>query len=126
MSFTKKFIKRDNILNNINDISKIKKMVNADSLILDKWSNNFFENFDFNWKKYNQNREILNKNDLYKLSNVYLNLKTNPILLDIELTSSILEVSINGDLNEMIIESINLIEEYYSIIHTKHLKVYEK
>lgn len=122
MSFTKKFIKRDNIINNIDDISKIVKLTNADSLILDKWSNNFFENFDFNWKKYNKNRDNSNKDELYKISNIYLNLRTNPKLLDIELISSILERNIEGSLDEMINKSIDLIEDYYGKIQTKNEK----
>ena len=45
------------ILDNPNNISYISKLVNADALIIDSWSDKFFKNFNFKWKTYNQIRD---------------------------------------------------------------------
>jgi hypothetical protein len=116
MGFNKRFIKKEMIIRNINDLSYISKLVNADALIIDDWSDKFYKNFDFDYKNYNQlrkdiisdteifsdNKVILDHSNftkLKKLSNVYVNLKTNPSWVDIQLANSILEEVIPDDVS---------------------------
>lgn len=143
MSFNKRYIRKGMILDNPNNISYISNLVNADALIIDSWSDKFFKNFNFKWKTYNQIREDINKEtmfdshhnnitnhdkykDLFKLSNVLLNLKTNPSWIDIVLTQDILKEmdmkfvenqnppeDISGKFTELVPYHIELIERYY-------------
>jgi hypothetical protein len=116
MGFNKRFVKKEMIINNINNLNYISNLVNADALLIDDWSDNFYKNFDFNYKTYNDlrkniisnteiysdNKRILEHNDfikIKKLSNVYLNLKTNPDWVDIQLVNSILEEIIPDDIS---------------------------
>jgi hypothetical protein len=116
MGFNKRFIKKDMIENNINDLSYISNLVNSDSLIIDDWSDKFYKNFDFNYNLYNKLRNDIisdteifsdskkmlyhgNFTNLKKLSNIYINLKTNPSWVDIQLANSILEVVIPDDMS---------------------------
>jgi hypothetical protein len=116
MGFNKRFVKKEMIINNINNLNYISNLVNADALLIDDWSDNFYKNFDFNYKTYNDlrkniisdteiysdNKRILEHNDfikIKKLSNVYVNLKTNPDWVDIQLANSILEEIIPDDIS---------------------------
>ena len=95
------------ILKNVDNVSYIAGLVNADALIMDDWSDNFFKNFNFKWETYNKIREEImdatmfdshhngitghkNYKLLFNLSNTLLNLKTNPSWIDIVLTYDIL------------------------------------
>jgi len=116
MGFNKRFVKKEIIINNINNIDYISNLVNADALVIDDWSDKFYKNFDFNYKNYNDlrkniisdteiysdNKRILEHNSfikLKKLSNVYINLKNNPDWVDIQLANSILEESISDEIS---------------------------
>jgi hypothetical protein len=116
MGFNKRYIKKELILNNLNNLDYISNLINADALIIDDWSDDFYKNFNFNFKEYNKIRnKIINDNiissnhremlstdgfsKLKSLSNIYVNLKTNPNWLDIHLANSILEESIPDDIS---------------------------
>jgi hypothetical protein len=116
MGFNKRFVKKEMIVNNINNLNYISNLVNVDALVIDDWSDKFYKNFDFNYKTYNDlrkniisdteiysdNKRILEHNDfikIKKLSNVYVNLKTNPDWVDIQLANSILEEIIPDDIS---------------------------
>lgn len=131
------------ILDNVNNISYIKGLVKADALIMDNWSVKFFDNFNFKYETYNKIREGIkedtifdshhnnvfnheNYKELFNLSNVLLNLKTDPAWIDILLTSDILKEldmefvekqnppeDIRGRFNELVPYFIKVIEEYY-------------
>jgi hypothetical protein len=116
MGFNKRFVKKEMIVNNINNLNYISNLVNADALVIDDWSHKFYKNFDFNYKNYNDlrkniisdteiysdNKRILEHNSFIKLknlSNIYINLKTNPNWVDIQLANSILEEIIPDDIS---------------------------
>jgi len=105
MGFTKRYINKDMILRNVDNLRYVSRLVRADGLIMDIWSKNFFDNFDFKYESYNKNREEAIKTNssdleklekLKKLSNILMNLKTNPTWLDINLVSEMI-----GDKPEM-------------------------
>jgi hypothetical protein len=116
MGFNKRFVKKEMIINNINNLNYISNLVNADALVIDDWSDKFYKNFDFNYKNYNDlrkniisdteiysdNKRIIEHNSFIKLknlSNIYINLKTNPNWVDIQLANSILEENIPDDIS---------------------------
>ena len=134
MSFNKRYAKREIILSNLNSIDYISNITKADALIIDNWSDNFYKNFDFKYKKYNEIRNLIisenkfdsshremlageNFNKLKKLSNVYINLKTNPNWVDIHLANSIIEGVIPDDISgkfELLVEYfIKKIDDYF-------------
>lgn len=97
MGFHKRFITKDLILSQ-RDFESIDSLLDADALIFDTWSSNFFKRFDENYKVYQEKRDTyIEENkfsssylstdgfDKYYLSNVLINLKTNPNWLDIHL-----------------------------------------
>jgi hypothetical protein len=92
----------------MNNISYIKNLVNADALILDSWSKKFFDNFNFK-SNYQKIRRELNEdtklssnledtknhnnfNKLKSMSNILINLKTNPQWVDVILVQEILDI----------------------------------
>jgi hypothetical protein len=133
MSFNKRYINSELILNNLNNLDYISNLVKADAIIIDSWSDEFYKKFDFDFKNYNKIRDkIIKDNSIYSnhremllsddfinlksLSNIYINLKVNPDWLDIHLANSILEESIPDDISgkfdllvDFFIEKINLI-----------------
>jgi hypothetical protein len=131
MGFNKRYIKKELILNNLDNLDYISNLVNADALIIDDWSDKFYKNFNFNFKNYNKMRNEIKDNNNYRemvstdgfnklksLSNIYINLKTNPNWLDIHLVNSIIEESIPDDISgkfdilvHYYIDKINLIYE---------------
>ena len=143
MGFNKRYIRKEMILENVSNINFICKLVNADALIIDTWSSNFYDNFNFKCVKYNKIREVIKKDiifnshhnnvlnhenykELFNLSNVLLNLKTDPSWVDVLLTGDILNEidtdfmkkkdtpkEITGRFDELVIYHIKLIEEYY-------------
>lgn len=137
MGFHKRYIRKEMILENVSNIPYVSRLVKADALIMDTWSDNFFKNFDFKWKTYNEMREKLNDdtkfdshsmnkvkhenfNKLKNLSNILLNLKTNPSWVDIDLVGEILSLTnkdiseeISGRFDELVKYHIKLIEESY-------------
>ena len=139
MGFNKRYIRKEMILNNSDNVSYIAGLVNADALIMDEWSDKFFKNFNFKWKTYNKIREEImdatrfdshhngitghrNYKHLFNLSNTLLNLKTNPDWIDIQLSYDILKEKIEMPLvpaecvdkfDKLIEYHIKLIEDYY-------------
>jgi hypothetical protein len=110
MGFNKRYVKKDNILNSLNNeyISSFQK---ADALIMDNWCSSFFDNYNWNYKDYEYIRkEIIDKyklssnlsdieNDinLYKLeslSNILINLETNSTWVDVILSIRILDIKL--------------------------------
>lgn len=135
MGFSKRYVKRDMIMNSVDNLSYISNLVNADALILDNWSNKFFKNFNFKWKDYNKIREGIindtkfdshhngvvnhvNYKKLFSLSNILLNLKTNPSWVDIQLSDDILTPLVpeeySGNFNKLVDFYIDEIEDYYN------------
>jgi hypothetical protein len=113
MGFNKRYVKKDNILNSLNNeyISSFQK---ADALIMDNWCSNFFDNYNWNYKDYEYIRkEIIDKyklssnlsdieNDinLYKLeniSNILINLETNSTWVDVILSIRILDIKLEEE-----------------------------
>jgi len=143
MGFNKRYIRKEMILENVTNIPYVSRLVKADALIMDTWSDNFFKNFDFKWKKYQELRVKLNDDvkfwsmhgptlehenypKLKSLSNVLLNLKTDPSWVDILLTHDILKEmdmefvekqnppqEISGRFDKLVPWHIKLIEGYY-------------
>lgn len=126
MSFNKRYITKDIILSNIDNLKYISNLVKADALIIDNWSDKFYKNFDFKYKKYNEIRNLIisenkfdsnqremlsdeNFNKLKKLSNVLINLKTNPDWIDIHLANSIIEDTIPDEISG----KFNLLVDYF-------------
>jgi hypothetical protein len=97
MGFHKRFITKDLVLSQ-RDFESIDSLLNADALIFDTWSSNFFKRFDNNYKIYQEKRNNYIKEnkfsssftntdgfDKYYISNVLINLKISPSWLDIHL-----------------------------------------
>jgi hypothetical protein len=135
MGFNKRYIHKGMILDNINNISYIKNLVNADSLILDSWSKKFFDNFNFK-SNYQKIRSELNEdtklssnlsdtknhsnfNKLKNMSNILINLKTNPKWVDVILVQEILDVKDidsdkRGKFDFLVQDSIERINSIYT------------
>ena len=123
MSFNKRYVRKEMILNKIDDVSYIFRLFNSDILIMDDWSNNFLKNFNYNFESFDKVRKQLidgvdyndNYKKLFNLSNIFINLKTDPTLVDVKLTYDSLNKEIpNIELCELIESSIKLIDDYYS------------
>lgn len=109
MGFNKRNIDKDKLMKNL-DFSKINMLARSDALILDKWCTKFYDNYDFKYQDYQEKREkILQKTmfdsfhsfdefdtygDLKSLSNIFVNLTTNPNWLDIWLTMEIIKIDV--------------------------------
>lgn len=123
MSFNKRYVRKEMILNKIDDVSYIFRLFKSDILIMDDWSNNFLKNFNYNCESLDKVRKQLidgvdyndNYKKLFNLSNIFINLKTDPTLVDVKLTYDSLNKEIpNIELCELIESSIKLIDDYYS------------
>ena len=123
MSFNKRYVRKEMILNKIDDVSYIFRLFKSDILIMDDWSNNFLKNFNYNCESLDKVRKQLidgvdyndNYKKLFNLSNIFINLKTNPTLIDVKLTYDFLNEEIPDiELCELIESSIKLIDDYYS------------
>jgi len=97
MGFNKRFINKDLILSQ-KKFENIVRLFNADALIFDNWSSNFFKRFDENYDEYQNKRNLINEEHKFKsswpdvstmngyyLSNILINLKLNPNWIDIQL-----------------------------------------
>jgi hypothetical protein len=135
MGFNKRYITKDKIMANLNNLNYISKLVNADALIMDDWSKKFFDNFNFDYDVYQKTRDGLifdikdsssidfiknNKNfiKLKNISNIFINLNTNPDWLDIHLANSFIEDvipdNISGKFNNITEYFIKRISDEYS------------
>jgi hypothetical protein len=135
MGFNKRYITKDKIMANLNNLNYISKLVNADALIMDDWSKKFFDNFNFDYDVYQKTRDSLifdikdsssidfiknNKNfiKLKNISNIFINLNTNPDWLDIHLANSFIEDvipdNISGKFNNITEYFIKRISDEYS------------
>ena len=97
MGFHKRFISKELILSQ-KDFESIDMLLNADAVIFDTWSSNFFKRYDNNWSEYQKKRQIyieenkfsssFNNTDSFEkfyVSNVLINLLKDPTWLDIHL-----------------------------------------
>jgi len=97
MGFNKRFISKDLVLSQ-KKFEDIERLFNADALIFDNWSSNFFQRFDEKYKEYQDKRNKINEDhkfksswpdvstlDGYYLSNILINLKLDPNWIDIQL-----------------------------------------
>lgn len=124
MGFNKRYLTKENILSNLN-YSYIFNIYKTDTLITDEWSDNFLCNFNKDKEYENIRLDILEKykfdsnllniendsniNKLENLSNILINLETNPTWLDILLTRNILKIEINS--NGYFNEAVNICKE---------------
>jgi hypothetical protein len=136
MGFNKRKISKEMIINNVNNLSYIEKLVNADALMIDNWSDNFYKKFNFKWEKYKELKlELINETRLYSdisqvlehrnfekmkfISNIFIELKTNPNWVDIHLINSILEEKIpdeiSGNFDLLVNYFINKIDNLFNI-----------
>ena len=137
MSFNKRYLDKDRIMDTINSNGSISKLVNADSLICDYWSSRFIDNYDF--KKYQKLRDKLNIdvqfssklnstyehenfdkiNKISNLSNVLENLISNPSWLEVIITLQLLgneeiDEDSRGKFDKLKNICINKIVAYYT------------
>jgi hypothetical protein len=113
MGFNKRYVKKDNILNSLNN-EYISSYGKADALISDIWSGNFFKNYKCDYNKYEATRNNILENTKFSsnlsdiendssfnklkhLSNILINLENNPTWIDILLTSKILNIEIKEE-----------------------------
>jgi hypothetical protein len=97
MGFHKRFITKDLVLSQ-KSFEDIEKLLNADALIFDTWSSNFYKRLDENFEEYQSKRlQYIEDNkfassfsstesfDKYYISNILVNLINNPHWLDIHI-----------------------------------------
>ena len=124
MGFNKRYLTKEKILSNLN-YSYIFNIYKTDILITDEWSDNFLCSFNKDKEYENIRLDILEKykfdsnllkiendsdiNKLENLSNILINLETNPTWLDILLTRNILKIEINS--NGYFNEAVNICKE---------------
>ncbi len=97
MGFHKRFITKDLVLSQ-KSFEDVERLLNADALIFDTWSSNFFKRYDENFQEYQDKRfQYIEENkfsssfsstesfDKYYISNVLLNLINDPHWLDIHI-----------------------------------------
>ena len=125
MSFHKRYITKELILSNINDLDRI---FNADAFIMDMWSNRFCDDLD---KSERPIRNSINKKfklssslsyqsdpqykDLNSMSECLISLMTHPQWLDVVLVHDRLGVATDGggDFNQGVEKCIKRIIEHY-------------
>lgn len=107
MSFNKRYISKESIMSIIKDGNNPYKLTTADSLVMDDWSSKFFDNWETNFKRYQNDRDKLyedtkfssnlqtgrehqNFDKLRHLSNILFNLHNEAQWVDIQLTLEIL------------------------------------
>ena len=126
MGFHKRFINKEGILNNIDNLNNY---FNSDALIFDSWSSNFYNDID------EEERNLRNKmieenkfltgcpdqwthyNELESLAETLISLKTNPTWLDIHFTKQKLELQFSNEISGLFEEQVNscidkIIEHY--------------
>ena len=67
MGFHKRFITKDLILSQ-KSFEDIEGLFNADALIFDTWSSNFFQRFDEKYKDYQDKRNLINEEHKFQSS----------------------------------------------------------
>ncbi len=94
MSFNKRYVTKEIILYTIKNGESLSRLVNADALIMDSWSSNFFDTYSFK-KSYNQNRKKLESEVIFSsnLSDTY----SHPSFDRLEYLSNIYENLIRED-----------------------------
>ena len=113
MGFNKRYVKKDNILNSLNN-EYMSSYGKADALISDMWSSNFFKNYKWDYNKYEAIRNTILENTKFSsnlsdiendssfnklkhLSNVLINLENNPTWIEVLLTSKILNIEVKEE-----------------------------
>ena len=135
MGFNKRFIDKNKILSNIDNILNLLK---SDAIITtDKWSSLFLDDLDKNQRKlrieliedtkFNSGIEYQNHKNFYllnSLSEAFINLHTNPTWIDIHLvfikTKFNIEESKKGNFKEVINIAKDAIISYYDDISIKN------
>jgi hypothetical protein len=97
MGFHKRFITKDLILSQ-KSFEDIEGLFNADALIFDTWSSNFFKRFDEKYEEYQDKRNQIEEDHKFQsswpdvstlnghyLSNILINLRLDPNWIDIQL-----------------------------------------
>jgi len=121
MGFYKRFITKDSILSQ-KSFEDIEMLLDADSLILDNWSSNFFKRFDEKYTEYQNKRNLIIDEFKYKssppdvsslngyyISNILINLKLDPNWTDIQLCAD----NLNTDIPKDISGNFNLLCDFF-------------
>jgi hypothetical protein len=129
MGFHKRFITKDGVLKNLNDIDTY---LSADALIMDSWSSNFVSDLDTDERVLrNTIKEELNflsgcpdthrhYNRLESLSETLLSLKSDPTWLDIHFTKQKLGLQFSNEISGMFEEQVKTcIDKIISYYETK-------
>ena len=111
----KRHISKELILSHVDDFNfnSINQLTDADVFVMDIWSDNFLENYDYDHEEYQKLRSDIidytrfysyfdySKNENYnrfkKLSNVFINLNNDPTWFDVSLALDILGIKIPDD-----------------------------
>lgn len=126
MGFHKRFINKEGILNNIDNLSNY---FDSDALIFDSWSSKFYDDIDEGERKLRNKMIEENQfltgcpdqwrhyNELESLAETLISLKTNPTWLDIHFTKQKLGLQfsneVSGLFEEQVKSCIDKIIEYY-------------
>ena len=135
MGFTKRYCYKDSIIR-AKSYDDVISMTKADAVFFDVWTSEFFKNFDFNIKEYEENRNLINEKtkfdsgshfniykeyeSLKKLGNIYINLKEKNVShwLEISLTLELLDIEvpleIQGRHDPLVKFCITEINNYFS------------
>jgi hypothetical protein len=132
---SKRYITKQMILQNLDNLDYVKELYNSKSLMQDYWSLKFYENFNKKFRRYNQLRNKLLKDvgenstksqatsnyyfkGLKYISNIYVNLLKDCKWVDIYLTIEVLELNIPNEVKKNLEESkdfcLTEIEKYLS------------
>lgn len=116
MGFHKRFITKEGILQNINNLEDY---FNSDALIFDSWSSKFNADIDPKERKLRnkmiENQEFLtgcpdqwrHYNELESLAETLISLKTNPTWLDIHFTKQKLGLQFSDEISGMFEQQVN-------------------
>lgn len=127
MGFFKRFVTKDLILSQKSN-EDILHLLDADAIIFDTWSSNFFKRFDNNHQEYQDKRlKKIEENkfsssysdiqdfNTYYISNILVNLKNDPCWIDIHVCIESFKpieipIGISGQFDLLCKFCINLIE----------------
>lgn len=121
MGFFKRFITKDLILTQKN-CESVLNLLEADAVVFDTWSSNFFKRFDDNYNDYQEKRQKkieqyqfsssyanIQEFDTHHISNILINLKNDPCWIDIHVC---LEAFKPVEISSRISGQFELLREY--------------
>lgn len=132
---SKRYITKQMILQNLENLDYVKELYNSKFLMQDYWSLKFYENFNKKFRRYNQLRNKLLKDigenstksqatsnyyfrGLKYISNIYINLLKDHKWIDVYLTVEILELNTPIEMKKNLEKSkdfcLSEIEKYLS------------